>query len=40
VPAERTGNAAAVAEAATFLSSGKDDIASRLWWDTTTPSNF
>ncbi|MNI49912.1 Susd and RagB outer membrane lipoprotein [compost metagenome] len=40
VPAERTGNASAVAEAATFLSSGKDDIASRLWWDTSTASNF
>jgi len=40
VPAERTGNASAVAEAATFLSSGKDDIASRLWWDTGTASNF
>ncbi|RZL59098.1 MAG: SusD/RagB family nutrient-binding outer membrane lipoprotein, partial [Pedobacter sp.] len=40
VPAERTGNAAAVSEASTFLTSGKDDIASRLWWDTTTTSNF
>ncbi|KLT66657.1 SusD/RagB family nutrient-binding outer membrane lipoprotein [Pedobacter sp. BMA] len=40
VNAERTGNAPAVAEAATFLTSGKDDIASRLWWDTSTVSNF
>lgn len=35
VNAERTGNATAVADAATKLGSGaKDDIATRLWWDT------
>lgn len=35
VNAERTGNAAGVADAVTKMGTGaKDDIATRLWWDT------
>ncbi len=35
VPAERTGNTAAVTDAVTKMGTGaKDDIATRLWWDT------
>lgn len=35
VNAERTGNTAAVADAVTKMGTGaKDDIATRLWWDT------
>jgi len=38
---ERTGNTAAVADAVTKMGAGaKDDIATRLWWDTGNPSNF
>jgi hypothetical protein len=38
---ERTGNADAVADAVTKMGAGaKDDIATRLWWDTGNPSNF
>ncbi|MFT3935515.1 MAG: SusD/RagB family nutrient-binding outer membrane lipoprotein [Chitinophagaceae bacterium] len=41
VNAERTGNTAAVADAVTKMGSGaKDDIATRLWWDTGVVSNF
>ncbi len=39
VDAERTSNAAAVADAVTKMGSGaKDDIATRLWWDTGGPN--
>jgi hypothetical protein len=39
VNAERTGNAAAVADAVTKMGPGaKDDIATRLWWDTGGPN--
>lgn len=39
VNAERTGNAAAVADAVTKMGAGaKDDIATRLWWDTGGPN--
>ncbi len=38
---ERTGNTAAVSDAVTKMGAGaKDDIATRLWWDTGNPSNF
>jgi len=38
---ERTGNAAGVADAVSKMGAGaKDDIATRLWWDTGNPSNF
>lgn len=41
VNAERTGNTAAVADAVTKMGTGaKDDIATRLWWDTGKPANF
>jgi len=41
INAERTGNAAAVADAVSKMGAGaKDDIATRLWWDTGNPSNF
>lgn len=41
VNAERTSNAAAVADAVTKMGAGaKDDIATRLWWDTGVVSNF
>lgn len=39
VNSERTGNAAAVADAVSKMGSGaKDDIATRLWWDTGGPN--
>ncbi|MEO6819810.1 MAG: SusD/RagB family nutrient-binding outer membrane lipoprotein [Ginsengibacter sp.] len=39
--AERTGNADGVADAVTKMGAGaKDDIATRLWFDTGNPSNF
>jgi hypothetical protein len=35
VNAERTGNTAGVADAVSKMGTGaKDDIATRLWWDT------
>jgi hypothetical protein len=38
---ERTSNAAAVADAVTKMGAGaKDDIATRLWWDTGKVANF
>ena len=38
---ERTGNAAGVADAVSKMGAGaKDDIATRLWWDTGVASNF
>jgi hypothetical protein len=38
---ERTGNAAGVADAVSKMGTGaKDDIATRLWWDTGVASNF
>lgn len=38
---ERTGNTAAVADAVTKMGAGaKDDIATRLWWDTGKVANF
>jgi hypothetical protein len=38
---ERTGNAAGVADAVTKMGAGaKDDIATRLWWDTGVAANF
>lgn len=41
INAERTGNAAAVADAVSKMGPGaKDDIATRLWWDTGNPANF
>ncbi|GAB3894095.1 SusD/RagB family nutrient-binding outer membrane lipoprotein [Larkinella knui] len=41
VNAERTGNTAAVTDAVTKMGAGaKDDIATRLWWDTGKASNF
>ncbi|WAC09780.1 SusD/RagB family nutrient-binding outer membrane lipoprotein [Dyadobacter pollutisoli] len=41
VNAERTGNTAAVADAVTKMGAGaKDDIATRLWWDTGKVANF
>lgn len=41
VNAERTGNTAAVTDAVTKMGTGaKDDIATRLWWDTGRASNF
>ncbi|MFC0773225.1 SusD/RagB family nutrient-binding outer membrane lipoprotein [Terrimonas alba] len=41
VNAERTGNAAGVADAVSKMGTGaKDDIATRLWWDTSVVSNF
>jgi len=41
VNGERTGNTAAVADAVTKMGTGaKDDIATRLWWDTGVVSNF
>jgi len=41
VNAERTGNSAAVAAAVTTMGAGaKDDIATRLWWDTGVAANF
>jgi hypothetical protein len=41
VNAERTSNTAAVADAVTKMGTGaKDDIATRLWWDTGKPANF
>ncbi|MBE9466104.1 SusD/RagB family nutrient-binding outer membrane lipoprotein [Dyadobacter subterraneus] len=41
VNAERTGNTAAVTAAVAKMGTGaKDDIATRLWWDTGTASNF
>jgi hypothetical protein len=41
VNGERTGNTAAVADAVSKMGAGaKDDIATRLWWDTGNPSNF
>jgi hypothetical protein len=38
VNSERTGNPAGVADATTKLKSGKDEIGSRLWWDTGGPN--
>ena len=39
--AERTGNKDGVDDAVAKMGAGaKDDIATRLWWDTTNPSNF
>ena len=41
ITAERTGNAAAVADAVSKMGAGaKDDIATRLWWDTGSATNF
>ena len=41
VNAERIGNAGAVADAVTKMGTGaKDDIATRLWWDTGAVPNF
>jgi hypothetical protein len=41
VNAERTSNTAAVADAVTKMGAGaKDDIATRLWWDTGKVANF
>jgi hypothetical protein len=41
VPAERTGNTAGVADAVSKMGTGaKDDIATRLWWDTGVLTNF
>ncbi|WP_138480250.1 SusD/RagB family nutrient-binding outer membrane lipoprotein [Dyadobacter bucti] len=41
VNAERNGNTAAVADAVSKMGAGaKDDIATRLWWDTGRASNF
>jgi hypothetical protein len=41
VAAERTGNTAAVTDAVSKMGAGaKDDIATRLWWDTGKASNF
>ncbi len=41
VNSERTGNTAAVADAVSKMGAGaKDDIATRLWWDTGNASNF
>jgi hypothetical protein len=41
VNGERTGNAAGVADAVSKMGPGaKDDIATRLWWDTGVLSNF
>ena len=38
---ERIGNAPGVADAVSKMGAGaKDDIATRLWWDTPNPSNF
>jgi hypothetical protein len=38
---ERIGNAAGVSDAVSKMGAGaKDDIATRLWWDTENPSNF
>jgi hypothetical protein len=39
VNGERTGNTAAVTDAVTKMGTGaKDDIATRLWWDTGGPN--
>ena len=39
VNGERTGNTAAVTDAVTKMGAGaKDDIATRLWWDTGGPN--
>jgi hypothetical protein len=41
IPGERTGNTAAVAAAVATMGAGaKDDIATRLWWDTGVATNF
>lgn len=41
VTSERNANTAAVADAVSKMGAGaKDDIATRLWWDTGNPSNF
>ncbi len=41
VNAERTGNTAAISDAVSKMGAGaKDDIATRLWWDTGKPANF
>lgn len=41
VNAERNGNTAAVTDAVTKMGAGaKDDIATRLWWDTGNTANF
>ncbi|QIP12321.1 SusD/RagB family nutrient-binding outer membrane lipoprotein [Spirosoma aureum] len=41
VTAERTGNTAAITDAVTKMGAGaKDDIATRLWWDTGKAANF
>lgn len=41
INAERTGNTAGVTDAVSKMGTGaKDDIATRLWWDTGNPSNF
>ncbi|CAG5006893.1 hypothetical protein DYBT9275_03918 [Dyadobacter sp. CECT 9275] len=41
VNAERTGNTAAVTDAVSKMGTGaKDDIATRLWWDTGKAANF
>lgn len=41
VNGERTGNTDAVNAAVSTMGPGaKDDIATRLWWDTGNPSNF
>lgn len=38
---ERTGNKDGVTDAVTKMGAGaKDDIATRLWWDTSNPANF
>ena len=41
IPGERTGNTAGVADAVSKMGAGaKDDIATRLWWDTGVATNF
>jgi hypothetical protein len=41
VNAERTGNTAGVTDAVSKMGAGaKDDIATRLWWDTGVATNF
>ena len=41
IPTERTGNTAAVTDAVSKMRTGaKDDIATRLWWDTGAAANF
>lgn len=40
-PGERVGNAGGITDAVAKMGSGaKDDIATRLWWDTGNPNNF